>query len=99
MACRLPYGPDLPIHDHSSGPGAPDIELAFTPFFAADNGKRAPPKGTYGLTPVCALSVSPNSILISPHPQQGSILLKPESAGSIALRSADAYDAPLIDAK
>ncbi|KAI0677748.1 GMC oxidoreductase [Trametes maxima] len=76
---NLPYGPDLPVHDRSSGPGAPDIEFAFTPLFAVDNGQRDPPKGTYGLT-------------------TGSILLKPQSAGHIELRSASVYDYPIINA-
>ncbi|KAI0739391.1 GMC oxidoreductase [Daedaleopsis nitida] len=75
----LPYGPDLPANDCSSGPGAPDIEILFTPFAVAENGRGRLPSDTYGITP-------------------GTILLKPESAGHIELRSADVYDYPLIHA-
>ncbi|KAH9850503.1 GMC oxidoreductase [Lenzites betulinus] len=75
----LPFGPGLPVNDTTSGPGAPDIELAFTPFAIVDNGFRKLPRGTMGTT-------------------AGALLLKPESSGTIELRSASVFDHPAINA-
>lgn len=94
----LPFGPDLPVNDHSSGPGASDIEIVFIPFLAADDGTRNPPSGTLAMTSVRQLP-HPFSERTDSFSTQGPILLKPESAGSIELRSANVYDSPLIHAK
>ncbi|OSD02316.1 GMC oxidoreductase [Trametes coccinea BRFM310] len=75
----LPYGQRLQINDNSSGPGAPEIELAYTPFTVVNNGFTKVPRGTWGIT-------------------AGSLLLKPESAGYIELRSSSVYDHPVIEA-
>ncbi|KAI0364580.1 GMC oxidoreductase [Pilatotrama ljubarskyi] len=76
---RLPYGKPLPVHDNSSGPGAPDLELVFAPFAVEDSGQRDPPRGARGIT-------------------TASVLLKPESSGTVELRSADIYEHPIINA-
>ena len=45
---RLP--PPLPIKDRSSGPRAPDVEIALFPLSALNRGKGLAPAGQYGVT-------------------------------------------------
>lgn len=79
----LPYGmstqrtPTTP--DHSSGPGAPDVEIVTVPFTVINSGQQIPARAVSGIT-------------------TGSILLKPESSGSIHLQTRSVWDMPLIDA-
>ena len=47
---RLPLGPPLPIKDRSSGPRAPDVEIALFPLSALNRGKGLAPAGLYGVT-------------------------------------------------
>ncbi|GBE80631.1 Pyranose dehydrogenase 1 [Sparassis crispa] len=68
-----------PVKDLTSGPGAPDIELVWSPVVFIDNGFVEPPAGSYGFT-------------------AGAIALRPESTGSIKLKSNNAWDKPLIHA-
>lgn len=64
-----------------------------------DNGLRKLPRGTLGTTAVCLSQERERPRATSDVNIQGSLLLKPESAGFIELRSASIFDHPAIDAK
>ncbi|KAF9804979.1 hypothetical protein IEO21_09247 [Rhodonia placenta] len=42
--------PKLPYVTHSSGVGAPDVEITFAPMSVINRGREAPPRRTYGVT-------------------------------------------------
>ena len=100
MNFRLPYGPPLPSEDFSSGPRAPDIEIAATPFAVIGSGATKPPSGTYGITAVCLSRLTLVSAGYSLHVLlQGTLLLKPSSKGYVELKSASVDDHPIINPK
>ncbi|KAI0794378.1 GMC oxidoreductase [Fomes fomentarius] len=46
----LPYGPQLPVTDTTSGPRAPDLEFLLFPMGIIDYGHGFPPRGNYGIS-------------------------------------------------
>ncbi|KAI1789716.1 GMC oxidoreductase [Ganoderma leucocontextum] len=60
----LPYGPPLPTKDRTSGPRAPDIEIAVFPISALSRGKGLAPPGNYGIciAPIVLRPVSSGTI-------------------------------------
>ncbi|EED83502.1 hypothetical GMC oxidoreductase, partial [Postia placenta Mad-698-R] len=47
---QMLYRPKLPYVTHSSGVGAPDVEITFAPMSVINRGREIPPRGTYGVT-------------------------------------------------
>ncbi|KAM5537420.1 hypothetical protein V8D89_008939 [Ganoderma adspersum] len=60
----LPYGPPLPTKDRTSGPRAPDVEIAVFPISALSRGKGLAPPGSYGIciAPIVLRPVSAGTI-------------------------------------
>ena len=71
---RLPYyahgNAGAPVNDHSSGPGAPDLELLWVPQAVFGDGYPKPNAGTEGVT-FAAVALKPES--------RGRILIKSSS--------------------
>lgn len=111
MHNRIPFdgkaSTPLPIRDTSSGPNAPDIEILWFPVVVLGFGVPSP-KGVHGVSIVRRFY--PASKIQADHWAcvcdlawygriQGAMALKPESSGSVRLKTSSVYDKPLIDPK
>ena len=94
---RIPIGPGLPVDDVTTGPGAPDIEIATSCFTTPAVDNATPPSGTYGYGMVRSFPTFVQHYLYED--AQGAAMLRPQSTGTIELRSANVFDHPLIDPK
>lgn len=62
----LPYGPQLPVTDTTSGPRAPDLEFLMFPMAIIDYGHGFPPRGNYGISVARPIPISlPDTLLMS----------------------------------
>ena len=98
--CRLPVlsksGEGLSVKDMTSTPGVPDTEILWAPVTVAGPGLEDPRPGSVGMTMVSFSLYRGMKHLISP---QLAINLRPESTGSITLKSKNPWEAPIIDPK
>lgn len=108
---RIPFdgkaSTPLSIRDTSSGPNAPDIEVLWFPVVVLGFGV-PPPKGVHGVSIVRRFYPSSKiqadqwacvCYLAWYGRIQGAMALKPESSGSVRLKTSSVYDKPLIDPK